>query len=150
MTSTSHRRRYDIMCVLGIRPTCPPPPNIINLAPPPHILNLPTPMRLPYLLHQLATKQFLKSKIYMEPSGKWNMSFVWNTCLLSELKNQLAVVHLLHLRYNWHKENIHKFLLIDKCHPLLCPTKYIKYKPRLFVREKQSNIHNITSFEPSV
>ena len=63
---------------------------------------------------------------------------------------RLAVVHLLHLRYNWHKENIHKFLIIDKCHPLLCPTKYIKYKPGLFVYEKQSDIHSITSFEPSV
>ena len=41
------------------------------------------------------------------------------------------MAHLLHLRYNWHKENIHKFLPIDKCHPLLCPTKSIKYKPRL-------------------
>ena len=58
---TSHRRRYDVMCLLGICPPLPPqyskpcplpplPPNILNLAPfpppppPPNILNLLTPM----------------------------------------------------------------------------------------------------------
>ena len=43
---TSHRRRYDVMCLLGICPPhCPPPPppNILNLSPP-NILNLPTPI----------------------------------------------------------------------------------------------------------
>ena len=34
---TSHRRHYDVMCLLGICPPFPPPP-------PPNILNLPTPM----------------------------------------------------------------------------------------------------------
>ena len=29
---TSHRRRYDVMCLLGVSP---PPPQILNLAPPP-------------------------------------------------------------------------------------------------------------------
>ena len=46
---TSHRRHYDVMCLLGILPPLPPspPPNILNLAPPPpNILSLPTPMIL--------------------------------------------------------------------------------------------------------
>ena len=34
------RRRYDVMCMLGIWPPCPPPPP----PPPPNILHLPTPM----------------------------------------------------------------------------------------------------------
>ena len=43
---TSHRRHYDVMCLLGIWPPCPPPPpQILTLAPPPpNILNPPTPM----------------------------------------------------------------------------------------------------------
>ena len=42
--TTSHRRQYVIMCLLGIWPPLPPPPNILNLPPLPNSLNLPTPM----------------------------------------------------------------------------------------------------------
>ena len=53
---TSHRRRYDVMCLLGIwppPPLAPPPapPKILKPAPP-NILNLPTPMLMMPNVHQ--------------------------------------------------------------------------------------------------
>ena len=58
----SHRRHYDVMCMLGIWPPL-GPPNILNLGPPPpNVLNLPTPMF--FSLQSKRWKNWSQERIY--------------------------------------------------------------------------------------